>query len=145
MHESRGLGDVYKRQLESGKVTPEFQELLWDMQSMAQLGRYYADRTRCAAKYWVAREDNFGMTYQKEFEEAVQHIEDAEAHWIEYSRVLDLHYNPQVLARTHNLNWRNTLETRTFGGIVIQNIKAETQAVKKKITRGQINDQRWTP
>lgn len=119
--------------LQSGHVTTEFQELLWDLQSMAQLGRYYADKTRCAARYWVARESKFSAAYQKEYQEAVQHIEDAEQHWIEYARILDLHYAPQVLSRTNNLDWNRTLYTKPIEGpLPIQNVKDETKAIKNK-------------
>jgi hypothetical protein len=119
--------------LQSGQVTTEFQELLWDLQSMAQLGYYYADKTRCAAKYWVARESNFSADYEKQYKQAVQHIEDAEKHWIEYARILDLHYHPQVLSRTHNLDWNKTLYTEPNGGpLPIQNVKDETKAIKDK-------------
>ena len=119
--------------LQSGHVATEFQELLWDLQSMAQLGRYYADKTRCAAKYWVARESKFSSGYEKEYNEAVQHIEDAEKHWIEYARILDLHYTPQVLSRTHNLDWNKTLYTKPIEGpLSIQNVKDETKAINNK-------------
>ena len=136
--------DAAMPDLEVG-ASGELQELLWDMQSMAKLGRYYAERTRAAAYYWVARESNFSNTYSAEYNKAVTHIEAAENFWIEYSAILDKHYLPQVLARTHNLNWHNTLETRQFGGIVIQNIKAETKAFKDKITKKQIEEQNWKP
>lgn len=123
----------------------ELQELLWDMQSMAKLGRYYADRTRAAAFYWVAREGNFSNSYANEYSKAVAYIEAAENHWVEYSAILDKHYIPQVLARTHNLNWHNTLESRAFGDIIIQNVKAETKAIKNKLTKEQIEEQDWKP
>ena len=43
----------------------ELRDLLWDLESMALLGRYYADKQRCAAKYWVYRESGFADEYKR--------------------------------------------------------------------------------
>ena len=87
----------------------ELRDLLWDLESMALLGRYYADKQRCAAKYWVCRETEFADANKELHEEAIDHIKDAQAHWEAYAAILDKHYKPQLLSRTHYLDWNSIL------------------------------------
>jgi len=87
----------------------EYRDLLWDLESMATLGRYYADKQRCAAKFWVARESGFADEHSQLHEQAVAHIKDAQTHWEAYASILDKHYEPQLLARTHYLDWNSIL------------------------------------
>lgn len=112
----------------------ELHDLLWDIESMALLGRYYADKQRCAAYYWVCRESNFDDKYNELHEKAVAHIKAAESHWVDYAAILDQHYKPQLLARTHYLDWNSILNNGegTGRGKMLVGIKKETQDVINK-------------
>jgi hypothetical protein len=117
---------------EGGNV--ELRDLLWDIESMALLGRYYADKQRCAAKYWVCRASGFDGKYSKLHEESVAHIKDAEAHWKDYAGILDKHYKPQLLSRTHYLDWNSILNDGNGNGIKAAHVgvKSETQSIIRK-------------
>ncbi|MFC1652217.1 hypothetical protein ACFL3F_00715 [Planctomycetota bacterium] len=112
----------------------ELRDLLWDIESMALLGRYYADKQRCAAKYWVYRESDFDNQYKKLHEESIAHIKNAESHWEAYAAVLDKHYKPQLLARTHYLDWNSTLNNGEGSGREgrVLGVKRETQDIINK-------------
>lgn len=117
----------------------ELQDLLWDLESMALLGRYYADKQRCAAKYWVYRESGFADVYKSLQDEAIVHIQDAQRHWEAYAAVLDQHYRPQLMSRTHYLDWNSTLNN----GMQIQaahfGVKRETRDIVEKAYRKKRN------
>ena len=84
----------------------ELQETLNDIDSMAFLGRYFADKMRGAAKLAIFRQDR----KQKQFHaEAVKHLEDAVAEWKAYAAILTPQYKTQLLARTSFLDWNSTL------------------------------------
>ena len=85
----------------------ELQETLNDIESMAYLGRYYADKMRGAAKLAVFREDR----QRKQFnDEAVAHFKDAVEEWKTYAAILTPQYKTQLMARTHFLDWNSTLK-----------------------------------
>jgi len=78
----------------------ELKETLNDIESMAYLGRYYADKMRGAAKLAVFREDR----RQKQFnDEAVAHFKDAVEEWKTYASILTSQYKTQLMARTLSL------------------------------------------
>ncbi|MFC2115420.1 hypothetical protein ACFLTU_03040 [Bacteroidota bacterium] len=80
----------------------ELQETLNDIEGMAYLGRYYADKMRGAAKLAAFRED----TRQKQYnEQAVNHLKDAVQDWKAYTAIMTSQYKPQLLARTDYLDW----------------------------------------
>ncbi len=120
----------------------ELRDLLWDLESMALLGRYYADKQRCAAKYWVYRESGFADEYKNLHDEAIVHIQDAQSHWEAYAAVLDKHYQPQLMSRTHYLDWNSTLNN----GMEIQaahfGVKRETKDITEKAYRKKQNTQK---
>ena len=84
----------------------ELQETLNDIESMAYLGRYYADKMRGAAKLAVFREDRQRKQYNAE---AVAHFKDAVEEWKAYAALLSSQYKTQLLARTHFLDWNGTM------------------------------------
>ena len=85
----------------------ELQETLNDIESMAHLGRYYADKMRGAAKLAVFREDR----EQKQFhDEAVAHFKDAVEEWKAYAAVVSSQYKTQLMARTHYMDWNSLLK-----------------------------------
>lgn len=86
----------------------ELRETLLDIESMAHLGRYYADKMRGAAKLALFRAG--GRQDRDAHAEAVAHLEDAVGHWKAYAAVLDSHYRPSLTARTHYLDWNATLK-----------------------------------
>jgi hypothetical protein len=110
----------------------ELRDLLWDIESIALLGRYYADKQRCAAKYWVFRESEFDNRYKPLHEKSIVHIKEAESHWEAYAAVLENHYQPQLLARTHYLDWNSTLNNGTKIQAAHFGVKRETKDIIEK-------------
>lgn len=85
---------------EGGNV--ELHETINDIESMAHLGHYYADKMRGAAKLALFRED----IRQKKFNaEAVAHLKDATDHWKAYAAIVSSQYKTQLLARTNYMDW----------------------------------------
>ena len=84
----------------------ELKETLNDIESMAYLGRYYADKMRGAAKLAVFRED----PRQKQFsDEAVAHLKDAVGEWKAYAAIVSSQYKTQLMQRTHFMDWNRIL------------------------------------
>lgn len=81
---------------------PELLETLNDIEGMAYLGRYYADKMRGAAKLAAFREDSQQKKYNLE---AVSHLNQAVDEWKSYSAIMTSQYKPQLLARTDYLDW----------------------------------------
>jgi hypothetical protein len=72
---------------------------------MAYLGRYYADKMRGAAKLAA-----FRCSQEKSFaDQAVAHLEDALQAWKAYTAIMSSQYKPQLMARTHFMNWETIL------------------------------------
>jgi len=86
----------------------ELKETLNDIESMAYLGRYYADKMRGAAKLAVYREG--GRQDSKYLDQAVAHLEDAVEEWKAYAAVLTPQYKTQIGARANSLDWNKTLK-----------------------------------
>lgn len=86
----------------------ELKETLNDIESMAYLGRYYADKMRGAAKLAIYREG--GRKDQKYLDEAVAHLEDAVEEWKAYAAVLTPQYKIQIGARANSQDWNGTLK-----------------------------------
>ncbi len=97
----------------------ELEETLNDIETMAWLGRYYADKQRGAAKLALFRES--GRSDQRYIDQAVAHLEDAVKEWETYAKLLDRQYNPTLLARTNYLDWWATLEDVKQEVITIRN------------------------
>jgi hypothetical protein len=86
----------------------ELKETLSDIESMAYLGRYYADKMRGAARLAVFRE---GDRRDKQYlDQAVAHLKDAVEEWKAYVAILSSQYKTSLLARTHFLDWNRTLK-----------------------------------
>ena len=86
----------------------ELKETLNDIDSMAFLGRYYADKMRGAAKLALYRES--GRQVSKYLDQSVAHLEDAVEEWKAYSAVLTPQYKTQIGARANSMDWNGTLK-----------------------------------
>ena len=84
----------------------ELAATLADVEATAHLGRYYARKIRGAAELAVFRAD---PKRGEARDRAVRHLEDAVAAWEAYARVAAGRYRPQLLARTHYLDWNALL------------------------------------
>jgi hypothetical protein len=96
----------------------ELQETLNDIESMAYLGRYYADKIRGAAKLAVYRADHARMQFHAE---AVAHLKDAVEEWKAYAAILTAQYKTQLLARTQYLDWNGLLQDVEKEVVTVQN------------------------
>ena len=86
----------------------ELKETLNDIESMAYLGRYYADKMRGAAKLALYREG--GRKEKKYLDESVAHLVDAVDEWKAYAAVLTPQYKTQIGARANTMDWNGTLK-----------------------------------
>lgn len=86
----------------------ELKETLNDIESMAFLGRYYADKMRGAAKLALYREG--GRQNREYLDQAVAHLEDAVEEWKAYAAVLTPQYKTQIGARANSMDWNGTLK-----------------------------------
>jgi hypothetical protein len=85
----------------------ELSATLTDMESMSYLGRYYADKIRGAAELAVYRADK---KHKGHHQEAVRHLTNAVEEWEAYARIATSQYKPQLLSRSHYLDWWQILE-----------------------------------
>jgi hypothetical protein len=85
----------------------ELLSTLLDLETMAYLGRYYADKIRGAAELAVYRQDS---TKKQAHEKAIQHLNDAIAEWEAYSRLATSQYKTQLFSRSHYMDWWKILE-----------------------------------
>ena len=84
----------------------ELLETLNDIEAMAYLGRYYADKMRGAAKLALFRKD----IRQKQFNsDAVDYLKDAVKEWKIYAAIVSSQYKPQLMQRTHYMDWNKIL------------------------------------
>ena len=86
----------------------ELGETLNDIESMACLGRYYADKMRAATKLAIYREG--GRKDEKYIDQSIAHLEDAVEEWRTYASILNRQYRPQLGARANNQDWDGTLK-----------------------------------
>ena len=86
----------------SSRLSKELAATLTDIESMAYLGRYYADKIRGAADLAVYRADSERKEYR---EHAVGHLTNAVEEWQAYARVATSQYRPQLFSRTHYMDW----------------------------------------
>ena len=90
----------------SSKTSKELAANLTDIRAMAHLGRYYADKIRGAAQLAVFRADSSKTEYKQR---AIQHLTDAVKDWQAYAKAASSAYRPQLLSRTHYLDWEKLL------------------------------------
>lgn len=106
-------------------TTPNQKKLLstlGDLEAMAYLGRYYANKIRGAAELAIYRAD---PERRANHERAVTHFTHAVRDWEAYARSATGQYNPQLLSRTHYLDWWKILE----------DVKKEARSVQDEETR----------
>ena len=85
----------------------ELAATLTDMESVAYLGRYYADKIRGAADLAVFRADN---NRQENRRHAARHFTNAVEEWETYARIAINQYKPQLLSRCHYMDWSRILD-----------------------------------
>jgi len=107
----------------------ELAATLTDMESMAYLGRYYADKIRGAADLAVFRADpGAGSAAGRG---AVRHLTNAVKEWEAYARVATSQYRPQLFSRTNYMDWWRLLEE----------VKKEAETVRTSINSDEKNSQ----
>jgi len=92
---------------ENPATNKELAATLTDIESMAYLGRYYADKIRGAADLAVFRADK---NRQEHRQNAVRHLTDAVKEWEAYARIATSQYKPQLFSRSHYMDWWRILE-----------------------------------
>ena len=99
----------------------ELQATLTDMEAMAYLGRYYADKIRGAADLAVFRANKQQTQHHSQ---AVAHLTNAVAEWETYAKVSTSQYRPQLFARTYYMDWWKLLEDVKKE---VENVRAEAK------------------
>ena len=100
------------------RASLELTATLDDMESMAHLGRYYADKIRGAAAVAVVRADPKRTDFHAK---AVKHFTDAIDEWKAYSDSASPRYRSQLFSRTHYLDWAK----------ILNDVKAERDRIRK--------------
>jgi hypothetical protein len=88
-------------------LSKDLTSTLTDVESLAYMGRYYADKIRGAADLAVYRADK---TRKGNHARAVQHLENAVEEWEAYTRAAAGQYKPQLLSRNYYLDWKKLLK-----------------------------------
>ena len=109
--------DGVKAIRKTSKPSRELAATLTDMESMAFLGRYYADKIRGAADLAVFRADPKRKKHQVN---AVRHLTNAVKEWEAYARVATSQYRPQLFSRTHYMDWEK----------LVKEVKKEVETVR---------------
>lgn len=115
------LCGVQRLRKKSVALSVELSSLLTDIESMAWLGRYYADKIRGATH--VAQFRNSGDPSRKQ--EAVSALEKASRSWQRYAQLCSSQYRPQVLARTRTLDWQ----------ALAKDVEKEVETVRSEVSR----------
>ena len=106
----------------------ELAATLTDIESMAYLGCYYADKIRGAAELAVFRADPRGKEHQSS---AVRHLSNAVKEWKAYARVATSQYRPQLFSRTDYMNWEKLLDK----------VKEEVETIRTSVNSYENNTQ----
>lgn len=88
--------------LRQDSLSPELDELVTDLEAMAWLGRYYADKIRGATALAQFRKSK----EQTDHDSAVRALTEALESWRQYAERASRLYRPQVLARAQDLDWQ---------------------------------------
>lgn len=92
---------------ENPATNKELAATFTDIESMAYLGRYYADKIRGAADLAVFRADK---NRQEHRQNAVRHFTNAVEEWETYARIATSQYKPQLFSRSHYMDWWRILD-----------------------------------
>ena len=82
-------------------VSKELSELLYDIEALSQLAKYYAAKIRGATHLAAFRAGGS----PREQELAVTALEESLAAWSAYARAATANYHPQFLAKTRTIDW----------------------------------------
>lgn len=112
----------------NSNTNKELAATLTDIESMAYLGCYYADKIRGAAELAVFRADPRRKEHQAS---AVRHLSNAVKEWEAYARVATSQYRPQLFSRTHYMNWEKLLDK----------VKEEVETIRASVNSDENNTQ----
>jgi len=112
----------------NSNTNKELAATLTDIESMAYLGCYYADKIRGAAELAVFRADPGRKEHQAS---AVRHLSNAVKEWEAYARVAASQYRPQLFSRTHYMNWEKLLNK----------VKEEVETIRTSVNSDENNTQ----
>ncbi|MHC4638756.1 MAG: hypothetical protein ACYTBV_14845, partial [Planctomycetota bacterium] len=108
------LDELAKKALDGAKTlrrpsmpSKELAATLTDIESMAYLGRYYADKVRAAAELAVFRTNPESKDHHNR---ALRHLTNAVKEWENYARAATSQYRPQLFSRTNYMDWWKLLE-----------------------------------
>ena len=96
-----------KKLRRSSKLGKELAATLVDMEAMAYLGRYYADKIRGAADLAIFRAD---PKRKKHHQLAVRHLSNAVDEWEAYAKSATAQYRTQLFSRTAYMDWWKILD-----------------------------------
>lgn len=83
----------------------DYEELLYDLNAWAHMGRYYASKIRGAYHLYAFRR-NLG---QEHHQESVKALQNALKAWKKYAKAATRNYKPQFMAKTRTIDWEGLL------------------------------------
>jgi hypothetical protein len=95
------------RHVEEGRISASFDELVYDLEAFAWMGKYYAGKIRGAFHLHALRE-GLGGAHRAQ---AVAALREALAGWNAYADAATRNYLPQFLAKTRTVDWRKLAES----------------------------------
>jgi hypothetical protein len=101
------------------KGQEELLSTLSDLEAMAYLGCYYADKIRGAAELAIYRQE---PARKRAHEKAIGYLSDAVVDWEAYAKVATQQYEPQLFSRTHYMDWWK----------ILKDVKKEVEMVRNE-------------
>ncbi len=93
---------TYKEHNENvGKISESYDELIYDLDAWANMGKYYASKIRGAYNLHAYNE-GLGINNKQL---AVLELEQALNHWKAYAAAATRNYKPQFMAKTRTIDW----------------------------------------
>jgi hypothetical protein len=102
----RALAIVRETRESDRIVSKELSELLYDIEAMSWLGKYYAAKIRGAIHLKIFIEEGSPAEQAR----AVEALEEGVAMWRAYARAATCNYRPQFMAKTRTIDWHALTE-----------------------------------
>ena len=119
LHElaSEALAGVKK--IEVAGNQKELIAVLEDIRAQAWLGKYYAEKIRAAVYLAIYLERKKAQDRSS----ALVALEEARKSWVRYAELSEKNYKPQMLARTHRLDWSALTDSVSAEIVKLNNLK----------------------
>jgi len=90
-----------EHKVNEGKISASYDELIYDLDAWANMGKYYASKIR-AAYYLHAYREGLGDSNKQM---AIHELNQALINWKSYATAATRNYKPQFMAKTRTIDW----------------------------------------